>query len=210
MNIRTAASSSWLGAETRSQRPTAPLVVPSAQVRAPSIEGPSPPAALCEATASSAGSAACFSVSTAGQRRGYCSPEALRGQLGPATLAGGGRSWHLAGVRSTRAWPSSQAERSGRCPGQSQRATPMCSWFSSSAGRPTIRGAPRSKTTQLRLSTHPEASAARHLVPPTLSVTPAAPSSRLPARKLDERPRRARMGESERDCDHAEQSVSVR
>ena len=86
----------------------------------------------------------------------------------------------------------------------------MCSWFSSSAGRPTIRGAPRSKTTQLRLSTHPEASAARHLVPPTLPVTPAAPSSRLPARKLDERPRRARMGESERDYDHVEQSVSVR
>jgi hypothetical protein len=79
---------------------TAPLLVAPPQVRTPSIEGPAPPAALCEATASSDGSPTCLGAITAGQRHVR---EALRGQLGPASLAVGGRSEQLADVRSPQA-----------------------------------------------------------------------------------------------------------
>ena len=63
---------------------TAPLLVACAWVRAPSIEGPPPSAALCEAPTSSARSAASLGVITAGQRR---ESGALSGS-GGAVLAG--------------------------------------------------------------------------------------------------------------------------
>jgi hypothetical protein len=68
-------------------------------------------------------------------RRAFCVLFArLRRQCGPASRAGGGRSAHLAGVRSTRTRPSSQAERSDGCPEQSQRAAAMRSCFLTRTG----------------------------------------------------------------------------
>jgi hypothetical protein len=68
-------------------------------------------------------------VSTARQRRAPRQAEPLREHCSQAALAAGGRSAHLAGARRSRVWPSIQAEPSGRCPEQSQRAAPMCSCF---------------------------------------------------------------------------------
>ena len=74
----------------------------------------------------------------------------LRGQCWPASLAGSGRSAHLASVRSTRTWRSSQAERSGRCPENTQRAAPLRSYFLRPLAGRASRGAPRPKTSQRR------------------------------------------------------------
>jgi hypothetical protein len=49
-----------------------PLLVPRAQVRAPSIEGTAPSAALCEATAPSARGPARLGVGTAGHPPSFC------------------------------------------------------------------------------------------------------------------------------------------
>jgi hypothetical protein len=53
--------------QTARKTATAPLEVRPAQVRAPSIDGPVPAAALCQATASSARSPARLGVITASQ-----------------------------------------------------------------------------------------------------------------------------------------------
>jgi hypothetical protein len=163
--------------QTARKTATAPLEVRPAQVRAPSIDGPVPAAALCEATASSARSPARLGVITAS--RGAFGPhwQPLRGPCWPPVLANGGRSALLAGARSTRSWSSSQAEPSERCAEQCQRAAPVRSRFSRPGRFNALRG---QKPTQLRLSAHPTASTARSLVAPTLALTLAASYPRPP------------------------------
>ena len=89
---------SAVSGRTRRKRPAAPLLVAPAYLRAPSIEGSAPPAALCEDTASSAGSPMSLGVITAGQWR------ALTGSRGAPRPAWAGclrREW--------------QVKASGRC-----------------------------------------------------------------------------------------------
>jgi hypothetical protein len=151
-----------LGKKTRGKRPTAPLLVAPPQVRAPSIEGPALPAALCEATASSARSPMSLGAITAhlGAITARPSPEALRGQCWPASLAVGGSLAPLAGARSTQTQPPSHTARSGRCPERSQRAAPTRSRFLCPTGRRAVQHAPPPGPAQPRRSGHPTAPAA--------------------------------------------------
>ena len=86
----------------------------------------------------------------------------------PDALAGGGTSAHLADVRSTREWSSSQAERSGRCTEQSQRVAPMRSSFWTPTDSPTGSRRHTAQTNPAAPFWPSDPSAARVLAAPTL------------------------------------------
>jgi hypothetical protein len=148
-------------------------------------------------------------------RRHHCQPVPLREPCG-RRCAGPGLGWlPTLRVAGRGIWLTSeapdhnhcfQAERSGRCPEQSQRAAPMCSCFSCrNTGWPT--GGARHSTAQKDPAApccpRQKGSAARHLVPPMLPTTPDDDAgSQMPAGKAKPTP-------CEEECAHHHRTTAA-